>query len=219
MKQIRVVFYRLEGKNIPWAISRMALDRRIMRRADLDFWKLLGTGTGETFTVRDADPFRWGALMVGQSFPSLEHWMHRAKAMKVFRLAPISVHGSWSKKTPFDGVLLPNSVAEVKSWDGRVAAITRARIKWHDNLKFWRAVPPVNQSLHASPGLIKAIGIGEAPIGLQGTFSLWESSTAIRDFAYRSPAHKRAIEATKEIGWYSEEMFARFAVLEESGDW
>ena len=219
MKQIRVVFYRLEGKNIPWAISRMALDRRIMRRADLDFWKLLGTGTGETFTVRDADPFRWGALMVGQSFPSLDHWVHRAVAMKVFHLAPISVHGSWSKKTPFDGVPLPNSMAEVKSWDGPVAAITRARIKWHDNLKFWRAVPPVNESLHASPGLIKAIGIGEAPIGLQGTFSLWESSTAIRDFAYRSPAHKRAIEATKEIGWYSEEMFARFAVLEESGDW
>ena len=107
----------------------------------------------------------------------------------------------------------------MKSWDGPVAAITRARIKWHDNVKFWRAVPPVNESLHSSPGLIKAIGIGEAPIGLQGTFSLWESASAIRDFAYRTPAHQRAIEATRQIRWYSEEMFARFAVLEESGDW
>ena len=219
MKEIQLVFYRISGSSIPWAISRMALDRRIMKRANLDFWKLLGTGTGETFTVKDADPFRWGALMVGETFPSMQHWTSRASAVKVFRLAPISVHGSWSRKLPFANLLSPKQESEMKSWDGPVAAITRARIKWHDNVKFWRAVPPVNESLHSSPGLIKAIGIGEAPIGLQGTFSLWESASAIRDFAYRTPAHQRAIEATRQIRCYSEEMFARFAVLEESGDW
>ncbi len=112
-----------------------------------------------------------------------------------------------------------NSNKAVSDWGGKVVAITRARIKWRHNLTFWRAVPPVNHALHASPGLIKAIGIGEAPIGLQGTFSLWDSPQAIRDFAYRSPAHQEAIKATERIGWYAEEMFARFALLEESGDW
>ncbi|MBM3719511.1 MAG: spheroidene monooxygenase [Actinobacteria bacterium] len=219
MKEIRIVFFRINRRRIPWAVTRMALDRRVMKKARLDFWKLLGTGTGESFTVKDADPFRWGALMVGDAFPTLAHWKSRSDAVKEFRLSPISVHGSWSRKSPFNQVLSPSEASEMKSWNGRVAAITRARIKWHDNLKFWRAVPPVNESLHSSPGLIKAIGIGEAPIGLQGTFSLWESPTAIRDFAYRSPAHQRAIAQTKEIGWYSEELFARFAVLEESGDW
>ena len=96
-------------------------------------------------------------------------------------------------------------------------AITRARIKWHKNFKFWGAVPPVVTDLHNSPGLIAAIGIGEAPLGLQGTLSLWESGAALRDFAYKGQAHQVAIKQTEEINWYSEELFARFEVLTMRG--
>jgi hypothetical protein len=72
--------------------------------------------------------------------------------------------------------------------------------------------------LHNSPGLIAAIGIGEAPIGLQGTFSIWQDSASLRNFAYKGEAHSRAITATAENKWYSEELFARFALLAESGE-
>jgi hypothetical protein len=65
--------------------------------------------------------------------------------------------------------------------------------------------------------LISAIGIGEAPIGLQGTFSLWSSAASLRDFAYKGKAHQVAIEQTKQFNWYSEELFARFEVLELRG--
>ena len=198
---------------------RMALDRRILKRSNLEFFKLLGTGSGKTFTTKDADPLRWGLLMVGDDLPDLKHWDRHCLAKKEFVLAPIAVHGKWSRREPFKNVPTMNSNKAVSDWSGKVVAITRARIKWRHNLTFWRAVPPVNHALHASPGLIKAIGIGEAPIGLQGTFSLWDSPQAIRDFAYRSPAHQEAIKATERIGWYAEEMFARFALLEESGDW
>jgi hypothetical protein len=71
--------------------------------------------------------------------------------------------------------------------------------------------------LKAAPGLVAAIGIGEAPIGLQGTFSLWESGAAIRDFAYKGAAHQKAIADTSAYNWYSEELFARFAVRELRG--
>ena len=70
-------------------------------------------------------------------------------------------------------------------------------------------------SLKNSPGLISAIGIGEAPLGLQGTFSIWENQKAIRDFAYKGAAHQAAIEATHRERWYAEELFARFAITED----
>jgi hypothetical protein len=124
-------------------------------------------------------------------------------------LEPISSHGQWAGKEPF--------VATAKDWDGQVAAITRARIKWSQNFRFWRSVPPVTISLKSAPGLVAAIGIGEAPIGLQGTFSLWESAAAIREFAYKGAAHQKAIADTSTYNWYAEELFARFAVREMRG--
>ena len=82
---------------------------------------------------------------------------------------------------------------------------------------FWRAVPPVSADLRAAAGLRLAVGIGEAPIGLQGTFSLWDSPAAVTEFAYRRPAHVEAVRRTAEVGWYAEELFARFAVLGVDG--
>jgi lysophospholipid acyltransferase (LPLAT)-like uncharacterized protein len=52
---------------------------------------------------------------------------------------------------------------------------------------------------------------------LQGTFSLWESGAALRDFAYKGAAHQKVIADTHRINWYAEELFARFEVLEIRG--
>jgi len=98
-----------------------------------------------------------------------------------------------------------------------VAALTRARIATAKALTFWRAVPPVSADLHRSPGLRLALGIGEAPVGLQGTFSLWDSAAALTGFAHRGSPHVEAIRRTAEEGWYTEELFARFAVLDVEG--
>jgi hypothetical protein len=65
--------------------------------------------------------------------------------------------------------------------------------------------------------LLTAIGIGEAPIGLQGTFSLWKSAADLRTFAYKGEAHTKAIADTEKFQWYAEELFARFSVREERG--
>lgn len=211
-------FWNIDRSNIPKAIARMALDRRPLKKNEkIGFFKLLGTGKGETFTPRDANSLRWGLLVTMKS-EDLElfdhgsvtnHW--RKIAISEYRaiLRPISSHGQWSMREPF--------ITEEFKWDGPVAAITRARIKWSHNFKFWKAVPPITQALHVAPGLRYAIGIGEAPIGLQGTFSTWNSAADVRAFAYKSSAHLGAIDQTKELGWYAEELFARFAIIEESG--
>jgi len=182
---------------------------------NVSFHKSLGTGKGETFTPSDAHAFQWGLVAVVddiEKFDSsavVKRW--RKGSVSEFRavLEPISSHGKWAGKEPF--------VATAKDWDGQVAAITRARIKWSQNFRFWSSVPPVTVSLKSAPGLVAAIGIGEAPIGLQGTFSLWESAAAIREFAYKGAAHQKAIADTSAYNWYSEELFARFAVREVRG--
>ncbi len=213
-------FFSIPRKSIPFALWSMAIDRiRSRKFTGISFSKLLGTGTGKTFTPSDADLLQWGMVVVIDkerlaAFDEsviIKSWRKRSTSEFRVLLSPLSSHGLWSKAEPF----LPTQA--LSNPDAQIAAITRARIKWNHNFRFWRAVPPVVTDLNSSPGLIAAIGIGEAPIGLQGTFSLWESSKAIRDFAYKGQAHKIAIEQTASIGWYSEELFARFEVLEMRG--
>ncbi|NBV66126.1 MAG: spheroidene monooxygenase [Actinobacteria bacterium] len=214
-----IYFWRIKRVNIPVALIRMAIDRTLLRRTKgVTFAKMLGCGKGETFTPSDADPTRWGCLVVIPESQlaaldgsmTIRAWRNKSESEFRVVLDPIAATGMWSKRKPFE----PSAPA---NFDGQVVAITRARIKASQTLRFFKSVPPVTASLHSSPGLISTIGIGEAPIGLQGTFSIWESMQAIKDFAYKGAAHQKAIAQTAEFDWYAEELFARFAVREIRG--
>ena len=223
-----IYFWRVRRGSIPLALFHMAVDRfSLSRNRNIKFFKSLGTGKGETFTPRDADATRWGLLITieeselakFQDSKLINSWRKFAESEYRAVLQPISSHGKWAGLTPFHTNPENNPQANrISNWEGPIAAITRARIKFRLNSKFWRAVPPVTASLQSSRGLLGAIGIGEAPIGLQGTFSRWESAKALREFAYNGQAHSRAIEMTKQLDWYSEELFARFAIIQEHGE-
>ncbi len=213
--------FRIPPRGVPRALARMALDRRRLRSTPgLAFWKLLGTGDGRTFDLRDADLRTWGLLAVWAAdaaadrfercSPVAAGWAGLAQERWRVTLRPVSAHGSWSGRQPF-GSLAPAGAP------GPVAAITRARLRLRRAPGFWRAVPPVTADLARHPGLLLSVGIGEAPVGLQGTFSLWSDSAALRRFAYRGEAHRSVIRRTTTEGWYAEELFARFAVLGSSG--
>jgi hypothetical protein len=213
-----IYFWKIKSSNIGFALLHMALDRGSLRRIKgVQFAKMLGTGKGETFTPRDADANQWGALIVIDSAnlqaldnsKLIKRWRAHSLSEIRYLLDPISSHGLWAKKNPF-------AYSSVQT-DGEIVAITRARIKWFQNFRFWRAVPPVTASLHSSPGLITTVGIGEAPIGLQGTFSRWKTGADLRNFAYKGAAHQGAIAATERYNWYAEELFARFAVRDIRG--
>jgi hypothetical protein len=204
------------ARAVPAALFRMAADPRGLRRTPgVRFVKLLGTGSGRTFTVRDADPRTWALLAVWDGEPDgdatvLRRWRALADEEWSVRLRPLSARGRWSRREPF-GRPAP------RRWDGPVAAITRARLTARKAARFWRAVPPVSADLQADPGLRFALGIGEAPIGLQGTFSVWESAGALNGFAYGRAAHAAVVRRTADEGWYAEELFARFGVLSAEG--
>ena len=221
MQRVVVYFFTVPRKGIPFAFLSMAIDRMRSRKfTGISFSKLLGTGSGQTFTPSDAVLTRWGMVVVIdenriKAFDQssiISNWRKRSTSEFRAVLSPLSSHGLWAKKNPF------NFIAPLSNPDAQIAALTRARIKWSKNFIFWKSVPPVVIDLHSNPGLHAAIGIGEAPIGLQGTFSLWKSASALRDFAYKGKAHQVAIAQTQSIGWYSEELFARFEVLELRGE-
>jgi hypothetical protein len=220
LPHVTLTFWGVPGSAVPAALSRMALDRRHLRRAPgLQFAKLLGTGDGRTFTVRDADPYHWGLLAVWDRAQAAEDFTsgvthHRWEALANERLhltlRPLASRGRWAGREPFGD-------PSPRRTDGVVAALTRARIRTTKARTFWRSVPPVSADLHASDGLLLAVGIGEAPLGLQGTFSLWSSGAALTEFAHRRAPHLEAVARTAREGWYAEELFARFEVVSAHG--
>jgi hypothetical protein len=207
---------------IPRAVASMALDRfRLARTPGLQFWKLLGTGDGKTFTPRDADANRWGLFAVWDSREARERfessvivqdWAAASDEQWSATLLPLTWKGEWSRRDPFAGVVAGTVVP------GRpIAAITRARVKPSQWRAFAAATPPVANAVNGTPGLRYTVGIGEAPIGLQGTFSVWDSVDALRTFAYESPEHRAVMNRTVTDRWYAEELFVRFGVLETRG--
>jgi heme-degrading monooxygenase HmoA len=226
MSWVELTIWGVPRRRIPAAVTRMALDRQLLRRAPgLTFAKSLGTGSGQTFTLRDADPRHWALLTVWNDPQDAaafrtgrlhRAWERLADERLTVEMVPAISRGRWSRREPFS---TPDADSALTA-TGPVAAITRARLRLTRAPAFWRAVPPVSAEmarLAPQDGLLLALGIGEAPIGLQGTFSLWSSQQALTHFAYASPAHVQVVKRTAPERWYAEELFARFAVRSITG--
>jgi len=210
--------WRVPGRALGRALLRMAFDpRRLRALPGVRFGKLLGTGTGTGFGPGDADLTRYAAVVAWDDASGGDlgrvgaAWDRIAGQAARVDLIPLTSRGSWSGRTPFGDP--PGG-----RHDGPVLALTRARLRPVKALTFWRAVPPVARELAAAPGLLARFGVGEAPVGWQGTVTLWSGAADLTRFAYRQPEHRAVIARTPAARWYAEELFARFAVRDISGD-
>jgi hypothetical protein len=214
----------------PVALARLGTDRlRLRATPGLRFARLLGTGTGAAAT--GADLARSALFAVWESAEALAAFENgnedgggwfgtraarvRARGGEVYalRLALLSGHGRWGGRD-----VLADLQPARPPGEGPVAVLTRATVRpsrWH---RFRASRPPVSAELAAAPGLRAAVAIGEAPVGLQATFSLWADAAAVSAFA-RSPRHRDVVRRTRREHWYGEELFARFAPLGSAGTW
>ncbi len=205
----------------PIALARLGTDRLRLPRVDgLAFWRLLGTGSGNS-TGGGADLARTAVFAVWEGEAALERFLtthpiarrwERAEEAWHVRLRGVGGHGRWRGVDPLDGL-------EPGVRDAAVAIITRADVRRSAWKSFGAASAVVDAELHTAPGLIDVVGVGEAPIGRLATFSLWESLADARRFAYEMPDHVEVVRRTRAEQWYGEELFARFEPYASSGEW
>lgn len=204
------------------AMARLASDRfRLRQQPGLTFWRLLGTGRGSD-TTPGADLRRTAVFAIWDDSAAIDEFMRSsaiaqrwANAEEAYhvRLRLIGGHGRWRGVDVLDG--LERSPAES---GGPVAIVTRARVRRGAWRTFGRAGDAVDRELHGSDGLLAVVGIGEAPVGRLGTFSLWRSIDDALYFA-GSDHHRAVVHRTRSERWYAEELFARFEPFESSGTW
>ena len=181
----------------------------------LQFYKLMGSGKGKGFNpFPDWSTYAlltvWDERAFAQSFCQSSEVinLYKTKAQQVveYYLSSIKSHGLWSGTNPFHATEI--KIDENKS----IAVITRATIKMSMLYKFWRYVPTASRAIDNQADLLYTKGIGEVPIIQMATFSEWKNMQAIKDYAYNSAAHRTAIDMTRKLDWYKEELFARFVV-------
>ncbi|WP_328467060.1 monooxygenase [Actinoplanes sp. NBC_00393] len=205
-ERVSLHVWRVPRHAVAQAMLRMGFARRY--RPGVRFAKFLGTSHG--FGPGDADLTRYAAITVSDRPVSFPSWDRIAAHRARLDLEPLVSRGEWSGRSPFQ----PTG----RRADGMVLALTRARLRPTRAVRFWRAIPAVEREVAGAPGLLARFGVGEAPIGWQGTVSVWRSTTDLTAFAYRQPQHRAAIARTPADRWYAEELFARFAVQDISGD-
>lgn len=198
----------------------MGSDRAALARVSgLRFVRLLGTGRGSDLSL-GADLRRWARFAVWEdeaAFHAFEATEWRARERRgasetcTLLLRPLRWRGTWSGRNPF------GTPPFADAHDGPLAVLTRGTIKPRLARAFWASVPSSQAGLHDQPGLVASLGVGEAPLLYQATFSVWRDAASVRDFAYKQGGHREAITRTRELGWYAEEMFARFAVSDVVG--
>ncbi len=189
----------------------------------LRFAKALGSGFDGGFGVRPSRS-RQGVFAVFDSeaaadrfitqSPTLAAFRARSAELCVAKLRAWSSRGAWSGQPLHPSAPVPGAAAGGEP----VAALTRASIHPRRALAFWRRALPAEAGLAHAPGCLLAVGLGEAPLMRQATFSVWESVAAMDAYA-RSGAHLEAIRASYREGYFSETMFARFVPLAVQGRW
>jgi heme-degrading monooxygenase HmoA len=223
MNQITTLtFFRFETfADKMWAFQMMQFAHADLRSSDgQTFYKLMGSGKGLGFNPLP-DWSVYALLQVWDSEADAERFFgsarifakYRAHAAEVctIRMRTLTAKGLWSGLEPF------TPASETDGGTEKIAVITRATIKVRRLPAFWRFVPRSQEPLKNAEGLIYTKGIGEAPIVRMATFSVWESEESMKAFAYKTPEHREAITKTRELGWYGEELFARFRPYASEG--
>ncbi len=217
---VSLTITRYRKRYIPFALIAMAAFRLPIRfQQGCTFWQLMGSGKKGTFDL-NPDWQQWALMACWDKQENFDQFYNTSFISKWWRFfnteswtilcEPIQSHGKWDCKEPFSATVKMDE-------SGPVAVITRATIRIKRMKPFWASAAKVAELMKDAKGLVTSFGIGEMPAYKQATFSIWENTDYMKEFAYRSVDHKEVIQKTKAENWYSEELFARFKPIATFG--
>jgi spheroidene monooxygenase len=156
----------------------------------------------------------WETGQVPPSLGWIDRYLdRRAELVERWTLRPLSWHGTWKGRDPLGAAPSTSEPAASRATQGPVAVITHGKLPPRVIPRFWRRVPAVAEAATCAPGFVTGFGFGEVPLLGLATFSVWESEESLRSFAWGPGPHLEAQRTTREQGWFTEELFARFQVI------
>lgn len=195
----------------------------------LQFAKVMGSGHEGGFTLRPSATHQGVVAVFDHLRGAIDFVQHpyvtearkRARESWVGVMRIDSVRGHWDgvewAHTRSDQCELEGGVTMSAHAD-RLAVLTRASIRPAKAMAFWRHAPTAQADLHLAQGCEIAMGLGEAPLVRQCTFSLWEKPSDMVRFAHDG-AHRSAIESANRNGFFNESLFVRMKLLAMNGVW
>jgi spheroidene monooxygenase len=191
----------------------------------LRFAKVMGSGESGGFGLRPSSTHQGLILLFDnlsnatECIKSSEIKSYREKTKEFWQgvLTVNSCRGSWDQKVwnSQDIGISPLPNQELTPY---IASLTRASVKASKAMNFWRFAPAAQVDLQKANGCELAVGLGEAPIVRQCTFSIWSDTQSLISYAHGG-AHLRAITAAQKNNFFSESMFVRMNVLHMFGNW
>ena len=186
--------------------------------------KVMGSGHGGGFSLRPSATHQglictFSHLDLALQFldsPLVQSYQSRARECWSGVLSVQSARGHWDKQAW--QATAPEALGEQGSAKGPFAVLTRASIVPTKAMAFWRYAPAAQADLKDAAGCLLAMGLGEAPLVRQCTFSLWQDTASMLQYAHQG-AHQTASAAAYKHQFFSESLFVRMQVLQMSGAW
>lgn len=211
-----------------WGWLRMVAGPGPLREiAGLTFAKVMGSGQNGGFSLRPS-PSHQGLICCFDHWQSAADFLkgahvkamtERAREWWYGAFAVRSARGQWDKQA-----WMPTDDAACPAWSGMqvhphmLGVLTRANIRPAKAMAFWRHAPAAQHDLENSNGCHLAVGLGEAPLVRQCTFSLWQDTECMTQYAQHT-SHLQAIQAAYRHSFFSESLFVRMQLLNMHGVW
>lgn len=188
--------------------------------------KVMGSGHGGGFSLRPSATHQglictFSHLDLAQNFlesPAVQAYRSRARECWTGVLAVQSARGHWDKQAWHATSHQALAGQAGLNAQAPLAVLTRASILPTKAMAFWRYAPAAQTDLNQASGCLLAMGLGEVPLVRQCTFSLWEDTATMLQYAQQG-AHQAASAAAYKHQFFSESLFVRMQVLQMSGVW